>query len=149
MSKPPLTHKIIESGFAPGQSARKEIEVFGEAGAIIYQNLLYRLMDSLCAGAYHGGVWTMVEYEDGSVAWLFPNDTQIPVSTFNGYDVTCSMESVSIAANIIAHSALMGELCQKPNFDEDAVDRIAQNFSQLQSMAQRLPEAAAIRRIID
>jgi hypothetical protein len=91
----------------------------------------------------------MVHFEDGDVAWIFPDETQVQVSTFNGYDVKCSMFSVSIAANIIAHSVLMGELCQHPGFDEDVVDRIAQNFSQLQSTAHRLPEAVAIRRIID
>lgn len=143
ITPPPFT--VIESG---DPSRNREVELFGEHGAMHYQNLLFRIMDHLCDGAYAGGMWEMREFENGAVFWVFPGDRMVKVNTFNGYDVTCSIEAVSIAANIITLSSLLGKMAEA-NVRNDIMDKAINNFELQRDVGSLFPERADIYRIID
>lgn len=142
-----MEFKVIKSG---DESIAKEVEKFGEAGAMHYQNLLFRLMDQLCGGEYQGGTWELREYEDGTIVWIFDQDRQIKVNTFNGYDVTCAMSTVALAANLIAHSVLMGQIADR-NHQDPSLNKLATNADSIYAVARTLSkeERSSFARIVD
>lgn len=149
LSKLPMKYKVIESGFGPGESAEKEIEVYGKYGATHFQTALFRIMDHLCDGQYNGGVWDLREYENGAVAWIFPKEGSVlHTHTYNGYDPEAGYEAISIAANLIEMSAMMGALVNGKAADA-VVKRLAVNFELLTDVARRHEQWVAIRQIID
>lgn len=143
--KTPMNYTVIESG---AQSMSKEIDVFGHYGAMRYQTAVFVKMDYLCDGAYTGGVWELRQYENGAVAWIFPQEGQVQTHTFNGFDPECNFEGVAIAANLIAMSGLMQELTSRKASDA-MVENVARNAALLERAAKTFEQWKAIRQIID
>lgn len=139
------TFTVIPSGV---NSMAKEVEIFGNYGAMHYQSLLFRFMDHLCGGAYNGGMWEMREYQNGAVVWVFTKEDVIDVHTFNGYEVRTSMFAISIAANIIAMSNMAGDMVDK-GAKPEVVDRLIQNFELTRDLGSTFEERSEIYRIID
>ncbi|MNN84203.1 hypothetical protein D3C81_2013360 [compost metagenome] len=80
--------------------------------------------------------------------WVFTKEDSIQVNTFNGYDVKCSMFTVSVAANVIAHSILSQDMVDR-RIDSKIVDRLVQNFELLRDVGYALSERTHFARIID
>lgn len=144
MKKPPMSFTIIESG---DDSRNKEIEIFGQFGAAIYQGQMFRVMSFMADGEYNGGIWDMRLYENGAVGWFFPNDRTFNVKTFNGFEVIASFEAVSFAANLIVMSALTGSIAGEQS--QETAKKVVENYELLVDAAMRSDEWVSIRQIID
>jgi hypothetical protein len=74
-----------------------------------YDQYLFNLMRQL-SPSYDGGLWVVHEYRNGAFAYVLPESKIEPqVRTYLQRPVSCSLEAISIAANLI----VLGALCSK------------------------------------
>lgn len=102
----PLPYDVIPSEENPLYT------VFG-AACVPYEQYIYYFMTKMCGDAYQGGSWEFRKYPNGALAMVFPSDKVIDPVTLNGYSVTCSLEAISYAINLIVVSGVGSEASNK------------------------------------
>jgi len=83
-----------------------------------YDNNLFNLMRKFAPEHYDGGLWEVREYPNGAFAYVLPEDTIVPrVHSLNQTPVSCSLEALSVAANLFQLSFLVEAAAEHNDFE--------------------------------
>lgn len=78
-------------------------ELFKEFGrySLGYDTALFNMTSKISGGVYKGGMWELRRYYNGALLLVMPDSEVVEAKPYNQNYVSCSIEAISIAANIM------------------------------------------------
>ena len=116
-----------------------------DVASIQFESYVYSLMSKLSSHQYLGGYWDFLSLSNGGFYMRLQGDSTYTITSPNGHQYECSVETASIVVNLFA----LNWMTQHPSLKKAYVEAFAAHYYHLKDFALEHKDVSLILDLID